>query len=238
MRIGDRIKFLLDINNMNNNELALAINVSPSTISRLINTHRIPKIKDIIYNISDYFRVHAEFLEDGELLHHDCLHTFKNADEYCPECGLELRDFIVPRLKFSRDNVGKELYKKLILLLQYSDFLAMIEHGVEMEIETRSISLDDMCKLEEKLLLKERVFLKFEQIKEECIELINYEDNDYPYELTLKDYVQETNWFDYEDKNGPVGDWDSIFRHRQLIISHLNEDGGMRKFDFPTNLNI
>ena len=62
--IGDRIQELCNQNNMRAKHLANALNVSPSTITRIINDEAKPK-SDTLKKIASYFQVSMDYLENG-----------------------------------------------------------------------------------------------------------------------------------------------------------------------------
>ena len=58
---GKRVEFLLDLKEIQKQDLATAINVSPTTISNYINDNRKPDLNTLA-KIADYLNVNSDFL--------------------------------------------------------------------------------------------------------------------------------------------------------------------------------
>ncbi len=58
---GKRVEFLLDLKEIQKQDLAAAINVSPTTISNYINDNRKPDLNTLA-KIADYLNVNSDFL--------------------------------------------------------------------------------------------------------------------------------------------------------------------------------
>ena len=58
---GKRVEFLLDLKEIQNQDLATAINVSPTTISNYINDNRKPDLNTLA-KIADYLNVNSDYL--------------------------------------------------------------------------------------------------------------------------------------------------------------------------------
>lgn len=84
---GKRLKFLLDLKDIRNKELADALNLAPNSISSYCNDQRNPDLKTLA-KISDFLNVNSDFL----LMRSDNYNTYLKTNYKGQEIVIEFND--------------------------------------------------------------------------------------------------------------------------------------------------
>lgn len=112
---GKRLKFLLELKEIKNKDLANALNLAPNSISSYLSDQRSPDLKTLI-KISDYLNVNSDFLLMRSNDYSTYLKTNYKGQEIVIEFNdnkLILTDKQIKDLLEKLDNVGFDIKKLL-----------------------------------------------------------------------------------------------------------------------------
>ena len=95
MEVGDRIKKLMESQNLNQKQLADKCKLTESAISKYINNERVPRI-DVLLKISKVFGVSINYFSDNKVTKFSEIKELvaRNGNELTPEEKLELMQLL------------------------------------------------------------------------------------------------------------------------------------------------
>ena len=101
---GKRLKFILELKEIRNKDLANALNLAPNSISSYCNVQRSPDLKTLA-KISDFLNINSDFL----LMRSDNYNTYLKTNYKGKEIAIEFND---DKLILTEDQI-KDMLNKL-----------------------------------------------------------------------------------------------------------------------------